>query len=224
METIETEGVVLSATPYQEHHHIATLFSPSLGLARIFVRGSLHSRRHSHALVTPLSRGDFLLSQGKGSLLRLRDGVITHPYLQLRESATSLQTACAMARALITTQYPLKAAPALYQLFTRSLDQIGSLPPGPLLLGFYLKLIKHEGLLPTERSCIECHQSRELRWNCEGLFCEAHAPNDALPLSNEEWESIQKIAGSRKFEVMVQEVGPSTLQPKVEQLIERLKK
>lgn len=226
MTNIQTEGIILNATPYQDHHHITTLFTAKLGVARLFVRGTNRSRHHSHALVTPLTRGDFLLASGKNSLFRLKDGVITHPYLSFRESAPRLQVACAMARALLATQYPLKPAPALYQLLTRYFDQLAhSSSPKQLLSSYYLKLIKHEGLLATEATCGECGQEGErIYWSQHGTFCKEHALHESRSLQKEEWLLIQKMAKARNFKEIEEIESAPSIERKVEDFFHSLQR
>jgi len=213
MTTTQSEGIVLNSTPYQESNHITTLFTYELGLIRLFVRGTLRMRHHSHLIVTPLTRGDFLLVQGRGSLFKLRDGVITEPYLAFRESSSKLQTACEMARALLKTQYPHKASPVLYNLMVAYLDRLAH-SSDPLLTTFYLKLIKHEGLLATDGRCLECGRLEDqIHWSSRGAYCADHAPYDAISLTREEWDLIQNLATARKFEEM--NSIPPALQRKV---------
>lgn len=225
MTTLQTAGIILKATPYQDHHHIVALFTPTLGLLRCFVRGTMRGRHHSHALVTPLACGEFLLSQRRDSLFRLQEGTITQPYLLLRDQSERLHTACAIARALLQSQLPLKPAPALYQLATAYLDQASKMNEGAarLLSSFYLKLMRHEGVLSLDSTCCSCDQRVATpHLTTGGPYCPQCAPVEAIPFREEEWSFVERLAQLRNFAVLLEEPTPPLFDQKIKSLLDQL--
>lgn len=225
MSTVQCEGMVLQATPYQDHHHIISIFSQTMGVVRCFVRGTIRPRHHSHALVTPLVRGDFLLQNREGTLFRLQDGRVTEPYLGLRDRSDRLQAACKIARALIGTQLPGKPAPALYQLATAYFDQLNKVKERAeqLLSSFYLKLMRHEGVLPLSAICCACDQeATPIHLASAGPYCPKCAPAEALPFLPTEWSHLERLAMVRSFAELLKEASPPLFEQKVKKLFDLL--
>ena len=64
-----------------------------------------------------------------------------------------MDSASALAQAILSSQMPLKPAPALYALllsYVKHLPQFAQ--PAPLLSSFYLKTLLHEGLYAADHS------------------------------------------------------------------------
>jgi DNA repair protein RecO (recombination protein O) len=145
-------AVVLRASPFKEYDRILTLFSP-LGLMKLFVKGKKKQWLHYAALTSPLTEAEFHYTQGKKDLHRLTEGAILKQNLRIRERFESLVAAERMVQALLDSQWPGKAAPKLYQLFSLFLEHLPSgQDPSSLSSAFLLKIMRHEGLLqlPTE--------------------------------------------------------------------------
>jgi hypothetical protein len=84
-------------------------------------------------------------------LYQFVDGSILEQHLGIRNSLEQLQTATAMVKTLLNSQWPDKPAPALYALFAKFLQKINE-ADYPLLIPFLIKVLKHEGVLQTEQA------------------------------------------------------------------------
>lgn len=149
MKEERAEGVVLRAVPFQDSHHITTVFTGDRGLISLFVRGTHRSRHFSHAVVTPLTRAEFIFGVKEGKdLFRFKDAAVIDQHLNLRGDYATLEMACEMAQALLATQVQWKPAPQLYQLFLAYLAQTHQTKnKDALFSSFLLKVLKHEGML-----------------------------------------------------------------------------
>ena len=149
MKEERAEGVVLRAIPYQDSHHITTVFTGERGLISLFVRGTHRSRHFSHAVVTPLTRAEFVFGVKENKdLFRFRDAAVIDQHLNLRGDYATLEMACEMAQTLLSTQMQWKPAPQLYQLFLAYLAHTHQTNNRDALLSsFLLKVLKHEGML-----------------------------------------------------------------------------
>lgn len=145
----KSKGIVLRAIPFKERDRILTLFTETSGMVSLIVNG-LGKKNHSLGLVTPLTEGEFLYLKGNSTLYRFQDGTIVNEHLTLRTEWKYLETAGEMTRLLVQTQFPEKPAPTLYRLFSAYLKQIPHFHhQTTLLASFILKLLQHEGMLPS---------------------------------------------------------------------------
>jgi recombinational DNA repair protein (RecF pathway) len=77
--------------------------------------------------------------------MSFRDGTVLDDHHHLRQSLKALQTAGALANAILTSQMAGKPAPTLFALYNAYHKQVPHLNPDTLLASFYLKLLKYEG-------------------------------------------------------------------------------
>lgn len=152
--SLTAEGIVLRSFVYKEKERILTLFTKEFGLVSIIVKRLSTKNYGMLALVSPLSCGEFIFTKGNNDrgnsdLYRFYDGTLLDEHLFLRTDWRHLETAGALAMALLHSQMPEKPAPLLYSLFVSYLKQIPFFEdPSSLLASFYLKVLHHEGLLP----------------------------------------------------------------------------
>jgi DNA repair protein RecO len=185
----------------------------------------MRGRHHSHALVTPLACGEFVLSQRQDSLFRLQDGTITQPYLRVRDQSDRLNTACAIARALLQSQLPLRPAPALYQLTIAYLDQVAQMERDAtdLLPSFYLKLMRYEGVLSLSSTCSSCDEGVGApHLTLSGPYCSKCAPLEAIPFREEEWSLLKRLVELRNFAALSKEKIPPLFPQRVKNLLDYL--
>lgn len=181
-------GVILSVLDFREKNRIATIFSPE-GLVKLVGQRS--------SLLTALTEGEFLFTEGRGDLGKLRDGTILDQHLRLRKRFESLEAAGKMAQAVLKTQWPGKEAPQLFHLFKTLLRLIPEVEqPEELTSIFLVKTMKHEGVLQLLDQCSYCERQPCKRFGGE-RFCQEHAPEGALELSEEEEKQLNQIAEER---------------------------
>lgn len=212
------EGVILRSKPFEERHHIVTLFSQTNGLMKLFVRGS---KKQTHALVTPLTRIVFSYSSKSNCLSRLREGRVLDAHLELRKHYELLDFGCQMAKALLLTQLLGKPAPKLYQLFAAYLKQ-GKYHTS-LSSSFLLKILKHEGLLHFHKVCAACGGNLDsIHIDVADAFCPKHAPPHSLHFTEEERAIALHLVISRSIQAIGAIDVPPLLIAKIKELFLRL--
>jgi DNA repair protein RecO (recombination protein O) len=198
----KTEGIVLRSQDYQERNRIVTLFTPQ-GMLGLVVRGISRKNSRLLCLSTPFCYGEYVYHRGNSELLSFREGTVLNDYLSLRQSWKSLQTAGALASAILTSQMAGKPAPALFALYKSYQDQASHFENSEVLLAsFYLKLLKHEGLLNISSHCLDCKGSfPPLLREGEG-FCLKHGVQEGFSFTGAEWEMLRNLEGSLRFSSM----------------------
>jgi len=195
-----TDGIVLHVLPFRDYDKILTLYTRDLGVIKVIIRKSLMSKI-SRGSIDPLTRAEFVLSAGKNDLFRCEDISLQNQNLKLREHLPRLQAACDMAYAITSSQMLHKPSSELYNLFISFLERLPLISdPEILLSSFYIKLLRHEGLLLITDFCSICRAPLSNSYLAKGeRFCKEHAPNYALSFSKTEAEMIQILNFSRSF-------------------------
>lgn len=143
------EGIVLRSFPFKEREQILTIFTKEQGILSLILK-KFSKKNQFLALATPFTEGEFFYHKGNSTLYRFQDGTVFNEHLFLRNEWKYLELAGEMIRLLIQSQLPEKPAPVLYQIFSAYLKQIPHFPHQTTLLGsFILKLLQHEGILPS---------------------------------------------------------------------------
>lgn len=195
----KTEGIVLRAQDYKERHRIITLFTPE-GLLSLIVRGISRKNTRLLSLTTPFCHGEYLFRRERSELLPFRDGNPIDEHLILRQSLKSLQAAGALASAILSSQMPGKPSPALYLLYKLYHRQVPHFPdPDVLVASFYLKLLKHEGLLTLTSHCVECDSAPARHISQGESYCPTHDPLQAQRFSLTEWETLLFLDNAQHF-------------------------
>jgi DNA repair protein RecO (recombination protein O) len=225
MTQLNTEGIVLQATPHQDRHHLITIFTPASGLLRLFVRGSHRSRRYSHAIVTPLTRAEFVYASRQQGLPYLYDATVIDVHDTLRSDYQHLQLACQLLQIISQSQMPSKPAPALYQLLLMYLAYIPQMrDPQAFLSSFLLKILKHEGLLAARAHCSHCENSLDNGgYLSRGeITCRQHADAYAFELTGDELLQLYQLMSIRRLVAIESLAVPPSLQNKIKQLFDAL--
>jgi DNA repair protein RecO (recombination protein O) len=218
MQEEKIEGIVLRSQDYQERHRIITLFSPQ-GLISLIVKSISRKNARLLALTTPFSHGEYICRQGRSELLSFHDGTLLNDHLALRESLKALQAAGALAHAILTSQMPGKPAPALFALYRSYHKQVPSFDdPAPLLASFYLKLLKHEGLLSSSTCCSNCGESTARFLHHGESYCANHADPSAMAFSPSEWETLLFLDDAHQFSALRTLSLPPSLLQKIQTL------
>jgi DNA repair protein RecO (recombination protein O) len=195
-----TEGIVLRSLEYKERQRILTVFTEQFGLISLIVKGLSKRKHHLLAIATPFSQSAFVLRRQRSELFNFLDGTLLDEHLSLRGSFAHLQAAGHLGQAILRSQLPEKAAPALYALFASYLKQIPHLTdPTPLILSFQLKLWKHEGLLELSDQCSCCEATPTHLQEGESV-CPLHAKPHAQSFSVKEWSTLKELLYVRSFQ------------------------
>jgi DNA repair protein RecO (recombination protein O) len=187
MEEEKSEGIVLRSIDYKERERIITVFTSNAGLISLIVKNI--SRRNSHflALSTPFCHAEFLYRKGRSELFRFQDGTVLDEMLSLRNHLGHLQAAGELVNAILYSQMPGKPASLLYALLSVYMKQIPHFENTDVLTAsFYLKVLKHEGLLTLSEESLS-HGELSI-----------HLPGGAF--SPEESRRLEELLSVRHFE------------------------
>ncbi len=195
----QTEAIVLRSIKFKEQQRIITLFTKESGVLSLIVKG-VHQKKGSLInLTTPLCRGEFHYRKGPSNLHRFLDGSILDMHLPLRQSYDHLETASLHLQAINISQLPDTPAPILYALCASYLKQLKEFDHPKTLTGsFYLKLLKHEGLIALHSKCHQCNAVAQTLSEGENLCTMCSMPN-SFHFTSEEWDSLLILSSARAF-------------------------
>lgn len=143
-------GIVLNGHPYGDYGLLAVVFTENHGLLKFALPYQRASKNKWQGLFQPLQEVELQFASTLKEVETVKNASLLSSNLQLRNSFETLEAASLMAQALIKTQVPGEASPALYALFKRYLSLLPEAPhPKMLLTSFRMKLLMHEGLLDT---------------------------------------------------------------------------
>jgi DNA repair protein RecO (recombination protein O) len=181
MATKKIEGIILQTVKFQDYDQIATLYTPSLGILKLFIKGAFQTKNQKGALTSPLSRAEFIYHEGKSALYSCREISMLNPHLNLRQNLTHLEAALDLLKVIHDSQWEHAPAPDLYHLLVSYLEKIPVVPdPLVLTLSFRLKVLRHEGVLKLQPD-----QKTESLMN--------------IPFSEHEMDLIHLLAFSKRF-------------------------
>ena len=218
----KTEGIVLRSLEYKDRQRIITVFTAEFGLISLIVKG-ISNRSHSLlALTSPFCQSEFHFTRGRSNLFRFTDGTILEDHLSLRQKFSFLQTAGALAHAILRSQLPEKPSSALYALFSAYLNQATLFEdPQALTASFLLKMLKHEGLIALHKCCLRCKTMPSRCLEKGESLCADHSTPYALHFSAEEWTTLFQLASVQQFSALqLHKIDPS-LSQKIAQLFDQ---
>ncbi len=217
MQPFRTEGVILNALDFQDYDKILTVFTQDEGLIKlIFKKAHISKARHG-AVLSPLCRAEFTYVRGKSELYKCREICLLNPHLSLRQNLPWLQAGCDLVQTIHRSQMLHKPAPALYKLLIAYLEKV-PLMADPHVLGasLRLKILRHDGLFCLGPVCETCHQI--LRKYCISsgeIYCDEHAPPQAIPFDEQDVELVEKLAFSQTFSQLKNVIVPADLIAKI---------
>lgn len=198
----KTEGIVLRCQDYKECHRIITLYTPQ-GITSLIVHGISRKKPRLLTLTTPFCHGEYFYRGGRSGLPSFRDGSILDDHLILRQKLSFLQAAGALANAILASQMPGKASPALFLLYKVYHNQIPLFSnPDALVASFYLKTLKHEGLLALTGQCAACHSAPALVLHEGESFCPMDSPHGGFRFLPEEWDLLLVLGHAQQFSAL----------------------
>lgn len=163
-------GIVLKTTPFEESSKLSSLFTYELGLIHILTKKLSPKRLDIHQGTSPLVEGVYHLKQGKSELYKLEDVTLLAQHEGIKTEFKRLQVGIEMLSSMEKSQMKHKCAPLLFILLSKFLKELEkTADPERLLMCFYLKLLRHEGLF--EESSFQ----EELNINIETIETLAYA-------------------------------------------------
>lgn len=197
MQTKKTKAIVLRKVLYKEKSLVLTLFSENQGLFSLFLR---NSNKNQIALFNPFSEGEFHYSEKNSDRFFYVDSSIIDLHLCLRKKYESLDAAAKITKFILSTQLPGKNTPLLYKLFSIYLKKIPTVhEPMLLVISFYLKVYKHDGLIALSNQCSKCQNPSEGLFQGES-FCKRDLPYNGIFFHESEWEILKKLLELKSFE------------------------
>ena len=198
MSEIKTEGIILKTVPYKDHHKIIKILTPDSGILSLMAKGVTKPKLLS--LLSPLTQLEIVYRKKGSDLCFFKEGFVIDHHHFLRDRWDLLEAAGKMAGAILTTQFPEKAAPDLYKLLTASLKQLPHFQePTTLTTLYYLKLLTHEGVIA---------------WDLQ-----THFPLSCSPAL---WQELKKLAHAKSFRAHHAQKGFTEIASDLEKLLKIL--
>ena len=208
---LQSEGIILRATPFRDHDNILTLFTPEAGIIKLMLFGSRSKRQNRQGLSMPLTKVEAIYRENSGEIFTCKELALIDPYSHLRQDLNFLEPACDLLQTVCCSQLTGKPAPLLYALLSSFLDKIPqALSPLALLVSFRLKLLFHEGLATFPFYCASCGElllTEAYTSRAEG-FCIHHRQGASLVWSQHHLEQIYRLVSSQSYrEICAEEVN-----------------
>jgi DNA repair protein RecO (recombination protein O) len=212
-------GIVLETKEWGDHHLIATLFSSERGLLKALGRYARAKKSSLAGLLSPFLVVELHLASSAKGFPTVQSGTVLHQFPQLRETLPLLAGSCSLLKAVLDSQLEGKPAPLLYNLLLKYLEALPASPPETLVSSFYLKLLRHEGLLKLEPYCAVCRKEVEGFAIEEGTIkCYDDAIDKDSLLEKEEAQLFLALGLSTSLHYLKPLVVPPLLKEKIEAL------
>ncbi len=166
-------GIVLRTQNHAETDRIAVLLTPGEGRLDVLAKGARRLERVSGAALDVSNLVEAIFYRRRGLAL-LKDVDLKRTFPGIRGEVPRLTAALeglAWALRLVPKGQPDPSPFQLTLSFLSALDRGAS--PGPLKLGYQLRLLSAVGHAPHLRGCLRCGREEELTWSPEegGLLC-----------------------------------------------------
>ncbi|NBO24942.1 MAG: DNA repair protein RecO [Chlamydiae bacterium] len=144
---LQTKGLVLKASPFQDSGKILQVLTKDFGIISILIKSIPEKRLDLIQTSTPLYEGLFYLKKGSMDLYKLIETSPLNYHHELKENFSLLKSAVEILQLIAKTQPKNKPLPLLYELTSIYLNELRHcLNLKNLLSSFYLKFLRHEGL------------------------------------------------------------------------------
>lgn len=218
MQEESCEGIILRSVEYKEKERILTLFTKEKGLLSCIVKSISPKKYHLLAQTSLFCQADFLLRKTRSDLYTFIEAKIVEEHLFLRLDYSHICTAGDFTKAILHSQLPGKSSPLLFALLASFLKQIPLFSnPHPLIASYYLKILHHEGLLISKKSCSFCQQLPAFFLYKGENFCTRHKPYSAHFFTEKEWDLMEKLSHIRSFDALKDLPISEDLQKKIVQ-------
>lgn len=174
---LETEGLVLRQTKYDEWDKILTIFTRSNGKIQAIAKGARKPKGSLVASTQVFSYSNFLLYQGR-NLYQVNQADIIESFFSLRDDLYKLAYATYIVELIDASAVEELSNTKLFDLSIKTLKVLSELKKDykKLLLAFELKFISFVGYKPYLRNCIVCNKelTNRVKFSTEqgGTICE----------------------------------------------------
>lgn len=188
-------GIVLRTQNHAETDRIAVLLTPTQGRLDVLAKGARRLERQSGAALDVSNLVEVIYYRRRGLAL-LKDVDLRQAFPCIKGELPRLETALAglaWAMRLVPKGQPDPGPFRLTLAFLESLDR-GALP-GPLKLGYELRLLSLSGHAPHLEGCLRCGGEEGLTWSPQegGFLCRA-CGGEGEPLSPKLVRTLQGLA------------------------------
>jgi len=195
------EGIVLRSVDYKDRQRILTIFTEEIGLIQLIVKNLSKKKPALFLLTTPFCLSEFVYFKGRSEIFRFESGSVLREYFSEQKEWTRMEALGHLGKAVLYSQLPGKPAPLLYDLFKRYLEKLSSTKdPLSLCTSFYLKTLKHEGLLTLEECCQHCQKQQATCLHQGQSYCLKDAPYESVVFSLDEWQRLLRLLNARSFQ------------------------
>lgn len=174
---LETEGLVLKQTKYDDWDKILTIFTRTNGKIQAIAKGARRPKSSLIAGTQIFSYSNFLLYQGR-NLYQVNQADIIESFFSLRDDLYKLAYATYIIELIDAVAVEELSNVKLFDLSIKTLKVLSEVKKDykKLLLAFELKFVSFIGYRPYLRECIICKQelTNRVKFSIEqgGAICE----------------------------------------------------
>lgn len=174
---INTQGIILRETKFQEADKILTIFTRKNGKLQAIAKGARRPKSQLIASTQVFCFSDFVLYKGK-NMYNISQGEVVNSFYSLREDLNKLANATyiiELVNAGITEEEPNEI---LFRLILKTLTVLSFMEEdyAKLVRAFELKYISFLGYKPQLELCVMCHNEPgdKMKFSIEhgGIICE----------------------------------------------------
>lgn len=165
-------GVVLSITPYQEHHAMTHFLSKDYGLLRFVLQGFYKPQSKMQAIGMPFAEVSYRTDYKPNRLLKAYGGELHHAYIEQREDYDWLVWMSLLSELIIHNYEYCEHD----QLYTDLVDNLESLDYRKVI-NLVVSIIQGLGIRPYLEGCVVCDDHRIHGFSSElgGFTCQIHS-------------------------------------------------
>lgn len=161
MSLVTTEAIVLRNQRLGEADKLVTLFTIHQGKVRAVAKGARRTRSRFGASLEPFTRLNTVLFERRpGTLLRINQTEILHPFTGIWKDLIVISAAARMARLVALITPDAEANMKIFHLLLKGLYQIEKDEQDLELITrfFEIHLLKYAGYLPRVDRCLKCQK------------------------------------------------------------------
>ncbi len=161
MSLLTTEAIVLRSQRLGEADKLVTLFTIHQGKVRAVAKGARRTRSRFGASLEPFTRLNTVLFEGRpGTLLRINQTEILHPFTSIWKDLIVISAAARMARLVSLMTPDAEANIKIFHLLLKGLYQVERDEQDLELITrfFEIHLLKYAGYLPRVDRCLKCQK------------------------------------------------------------------
>jgi DNA repair protein RecO (recombination protein O) len=194
----KTEGIVLKSSPYGEGHLLVTILTREGSKLRAMAWGARKPTSRKVGHLEPLTRVDLALTKGR-DMDSITQAQNLEGYVAIKSDLEATAKALYLAELAEAFANQDSPNPALYRLFSATLQKIASAGTPELLVPYFqLNLLKVTGFMPEVYRCVECRKGvtpGQHRFSVDlgGLLCTQCRPSDNVRLAPLSIEALRTL-------------------------------